>query len=110
MGDPLFLRGYREIQSGSGYCSHSSKEIHLGADTEKLYDIIVFFPTSGIKKVLVNQKPGNHLIIAEEDGWNAFISNNKVRISGFINDYNKQNRLLELFVVIVSFIISKMRN
>ena len=84
INDKNFLRGYREICAGSGYCSQSSKEIHFGADYSKLYDIVIYFPKSGIKKILYNQKPGRHLSVAEEEGFAAFATLSLKSVARFI--------------------------
>ncbi len=66
------LVGFREINGGSGYSSHNSMEVHFGADKNELYDIVIYFPVSHIKKTLRNIKPGQKIFLSEEDGIAAF--------------------------------------
>ncbi len=66
------LLGYREVNGGSGYTSHNSTEIHFGADKNSLYDLVILFPASNIKKILKNVMPGQKIFISEEDGLAAF--------------------------------------
>ncbi len=66
------LLGYREINGGSGYSSHNSMEVHFGADKNKLYDLVVYFPASHVKKILKDVKPGQKIFLNEEEGIAAF--------------------------------------
>ena len=96
-----FLRGYREINSGSGYCSHSAKEVHFGADINKEYDIVIIFPASGIKKTFTGMRPGQHLEISEEVGTAAFFSINEKILISFIFNVNNQRKVLELIAILL---------
>lgn len=66
-GEREHLRGYREICAGSGYGSTSSKVAHFGTANDSSFDLVVFFPKSGIKRVLKNVKAGTSLTVAEQE-------------------------------------------
>jgi len=68
MGDSKFLRGMREVNGGSGYCSMSSTIVHFGADSTKAYDARIVFPASGIEVVKKNIAAGQTLTVFEERG------------------------------------------
>lgn len=68
------LLGFREINGGSGYGSESSKQVHFGVRGDQSYDIVVFFPASGIKKILRSVAAGQHLTIREEDGLRGSVT------------------------------------
>jgi signal transduction histidine kinase len=104
--DKSYLRGYREINSGTGYCSHSSKEVHFGADINKKFDIVIVFPTSGIKKTLMDVTPGQHFEISEEEGMAAFFNINQKLLISFIYNANNQRKVLELFVFLFAIVVS----
>lgn len=62
------LIGYREISSGFGYASSSSKIQHFGiSNINGNYELAVEFPASGIKKRIAVQ-PGAFLQIEESSG------------------------------------------
>lgn len=62
------LAGYRQIQSGAGYCRCSPLEAHfgLGKSPADAYRVEVTFPGSRKTVVRENVKPGQRLLIAEE--------------------------------------------
>ncbi|MDI6779004.1 MAG: FG-GAP-like repeat-containing protein [Bacteroidota bacterium] len=78
------LLGYREINSGTGYSSHSSKELHFGLGENKFCDIVIYFPASGIKKVIKNIKKGSRLNVSEEEWLKAILSLSSKSIKRFV--------------------------
>jgi len=104
--DRNFLRGYREINSGTGYCSHSAKEVHFGADINKKYDIVIVFPASGIKKTLLGITPGQHIDISEEEGIAAFFSIKEKLLISFIYNVNNQRKVLESLIILFALVFS----
>ncbi len=104
--DRNFLRGYREITSGTGYCSHSVKEVHFGADINKRYDIAILFPASGIKKTLMNITPGQHLDVSEEEGLQAALNINEKLLISFIYNVNNQRKVAELLIILIALFVS----
>ncbi|MGE5499469.1 MAG: FG-GAP-like repeat-containing protein [Syntrophothermus sp.] len=72
--DKKHLCGFREVRGGGGYVSHSSKELSFGLKYGRRYDIAVWFPASGIWKIIKNIAAGQRLTIREEEGWRASIS------------------------------------
>ncbi|GAB6281367.1 MAG: hypothetical protein STSR0008_01060 [Ignavibacterium sp.] len=100
-----FLCGYQEINGGSGYASMNSTQVHFGVDPNKNYSIIIFFPSSGIKKVISNIKAGTFLYINEIEGYNASILNLKNSIGRYLNDYEFHNEIIKLlFVLFIIFL------
>lgn len=104
--DKNYLRGFREICSGSGYCSHSSKEVHFGADYNKLFDIVVLFPASGIKKILYNQRPGTRISLIEETGLSAFFTHTIKSINRFFKNPETHLAALQYLAFLVICIFS----
>ncbi|MBU2584072.1 MAG: VCBS repeat-containing protein, partial [Bacteroidetes bacterium] len=78
------LLGYREINSGTGYSSHSSMELHFGLGENKSCDIVIYFPASGIKKVIKNIKKGSRLSVSEEEGLQAILTLSSKSIARFV--------------------------
>lgn len=95
-----FLCGYQEINGGCGYASMNSKKIHFGVDPNKNYSIIIFFPSSGIRKVISNIKAGTFLNINEIDGYNATLLNLKNTISRYTNDYEFHIEVIKFLIVL----------
>lgn len=69
--NPNALLGFREIAAGSGYASHSSRQVHFGVRGEKFYDVVAYFPASGTKKILRNIAAGQRVSISEQEGLSA---------------------------------------
>lgn len=107
------LLGYREINGGSGYSSHNSMEVHFGADKNKLYDLVVYFPASHIKKILRDIKPGHKIFINEEEGIAAF----KTRVLKFLNrsiidpeiQFEAEKIAFVLMLIVISSVFGKKR-
>jgi hypothetical protein len=68
-GDAKKLVGFRHIQSGSGYCRCSPLEAHvgLGKAPAAAYHVEVYFPATKTRVVREAVKPGQRLVIAEEE-------------------------------------------
>ena len=106
VNDKNYLRGYREVNSGTGYCSHSAKEVHFGADMNKQYDIVILFPGSGIKKILKGLTPGQHLEVFEEAGTAASVSINEKMLIAFFYNVNNQRKIIEFLVILIALFFS----
>lgn len=63
------LAGFRQVQSGSGYCRCSPLEAHfgLGKKPEKGYRVEVFFPASKRRVVRDDVRPGQRIVVKEEE-------------------------------------------
>jgi enediyne biosynthesis protein E4 len=97
-----YLMGYREISGGSGYSSKDSREAHFGIK-EGEYDLVVYFPASGIRKMYGSIINGSVINIDELEGFEAGI-HNVVSFSGrFFNDHENQKEFIKLFIVLVIF-------
>jgi signal transduction histidine kinase len=68
-GNNLSLRGFREINGGSGYGSQNSTRVHFGVNQSGMFNIIVHFPTSGNKRIVKKASGGTYLRLSEEEGW-----------------------------------------
>ena len=66
------LVGYREVSSGSGYASGNPQVVHFGLHSPSKYELEIYFPASGIKKIIRNIDPGTSLNISEETGLSAY--------------------------------------
>ncbi len=62
------LVGFRELHSGSGYASHDAQKIHFGVQPNQVYDIIIQFPATNIKRVIHTITAGSTILVSEEDG------------------------------------------
>ncbi|MCX6152152.1 MAG: FG-GAP-like repeat-containing protein [Ignavibacteriales bacterium] len=74
LNDKNSLLGFREINGGSGYGSFNSKEIHFGVSDTSFYDLVVYFPSSGIRKIFKHISAGIRLNISEEDGFDRTLT------------------------------------
>lgn len=61
------LVGFRQIQSGAGYCRSSALEAHFGLGQTKTCRVEVLFPSSGIRVVRANVEAGQRLVIRETE-------------------------------------------
>ena len=95
------LLGYREINGGNGYGSRSSRQVHFGVHEGQRYDVVVFFPASGIKKVLSNVAAGQRFSVREEDGMEASITLFSKSIRRFVIDPETHTELAKLGLVII---------
>jgi hypothetical protein len=61
------LVGFRQVQSGSGYCRCSPLEAHfgLGKQPAATYRVEVFFPATKTRVVKAKVKPGQRLVVKE---------------------------------------------
>jgi len=78
----------------------NSKKIHFGVDPNKNYSLIIFFPSSGIKKVISNVKAETFLNINEIDGFNATFLNLKNTINRYLYDYEFHNEIIKSLIVL----------
>ena len=69
-GDKKTLAGFRQIQSGSGYCRCSPLEAHfgLGKTPAAEYRVEVFFPATRTRVTRDNIKPGQRIVVKEAEG------------------------------------------
>lgn len=103
------LLGFREISGGNSYASKSSTQIHFGADTNRTYDIVMFFPASGIKKVLTNVKAGSQIIVFEEEGYNKTATYFRKSLLRFIGNRENQFEFIKFSIVLLLLISSIIR-
>jgi hypothetical protein len=63
------LVGFRQVQSGSGYCRCSPLEAHvgLGKSAAAAYRVEVFFPATKTRVVKENATPGQRLLVKEPE-------------------------------------------
>jgi hypothetical protein len=68
-GERRRLLGFREIQSGSGYCRCSPLEAHFGIEpgTDAM-EVEVYFPATRTRVTKTGIKPGRRLVVREDDG------------------------------------------
>jgi enediyne biosynthesis protein E4 len=97
-----FLLGYREISGGTGYSSKDSREVHFGVD-KGAYDIVIYFPSSGIKKSLNNISNGTILNVTELDGFPLQLSFITGTFNRFVNNRENQTEMFKLFFVLLLF-------
>jgi two-component sensor histidine kinase len=100
-----YLLGYREISGGSGYSSKDSREVHFGVEPGN-YDIVIYFPASGIKKNLNNVPNGVILKITELEGFNAKFNAGLNYFYRSINDRENQKELFKLLFILLLFNLS----
>lgn len=69
-GDKKELVGFRQIQSGSGYCRCSPLEVHfgLGMTPEVEYQVEVIFPATSARVIRKGIRPGQRIVIREAEG------------------------------------------
>jgi signal transduction histidine kinase len=101
-----FLIGYREINSGSGYMSSNSKEVHFGVGENLFLDLVVYFPKSNIKKILKNIKQGSFLIIHEENLPNEISASIFRLTKRFLFDPELKKEVLKFIFVFVLILVS----
>jgi hypothetical protein len=67
--DDTHLIGFREIQSGAGYCRCAPLEAHfgLGPTPDSSYRVEVFFPATKTRVVKEAVKPGQRLVVRESE-------------------------------------------
>ena len=106
LGDSNYLLGFREISSGSGYGSHNAREVHFGINNSLKYDAMIFFPASGIKKIISNISAGNIFIVKEEEGLSGSITIFSKSIKRFISDPEVHAETFKFLIVIFLFILS----
>ncbi|MBI5730426.1 MAG: VCBS repeat-containing protein [Ignavibacteriales bacterium] len=104
--DKKYLLGFREINGGNSYGSKSSTLVHFGANANQTYDIVIFFPTSGIKKVLTSIKAGSHNKVFEEEGFSKTVTYFKKSLLRFFENRENQIEFLKFFIVVLLVIFS----
>lgn len=102
-GDKNYLIGSREINGGSGYCSNDAKEAHFGVTEDKVYDVVVEFPVSGIKKKLTGLSAGQFIVVKEEEGLQAFITLSLKSINQCLTDPESITEILK-FLIVMGFV------
>ncbi|MHB1688192.1 MAG: FG-GAP-like repeat-containing protein [Ignavibacteriaceae bacterium] len=101
-----YLLGYREISGGSGYGSYNAREVHFGLNEPGNYDVVIFFPASGIKKILKNIPSGKLYYVTEEEGFKASIILFSKWSSRFISDPDTNRESAKFIVVLILLAIS----
>lgn len=64
---PRKLRGFREIQSGWGYCKSGPLSAHFGLDAKRSYRLEILFPATEKKIVRENVRPGQSITVRERE-------------------------------------------
>ena len=64
MGDKKHMKGFRVVQTATGFCSQNPLTAHFGVNAAKTYDVEATFP-SGLMAYALNVKPGQRIKIAE---------------------------------------------
>jgi len=64
MGDKKFFRGFREVQTSTGFCSQNMITQHFGVDSSRNYDVVAAFP-SGLVAYALNVKTAQRIKITE---------------------------------------------
>jgi len=90
LGERKFLKGMREVNGGSGYCSMNSTTLHFGVDASKSYDLRIIFP-SGMEIIRKNVAAGQTLYIFEQEGWRRWVSESKRKFYATVNDRDFQS-------------------
>ena len=98
-----FLLGYRQIISGTGYCSHDSKEIHFGTGDNDSVDIVILFSSNSPEIILKNVKEGSRLVITEETGSASSLILIKKTVKRFFSDSEIRTEILK-FIIVLFFI------
>lgn len=108
-GDKNYLLGFREINGGNSYGSKSSTQIHFGVNTNRTYEIVIFFPVSGIKKVLTDIKAGSQIKVFEEEDFSRAATYFKKTILRFFENRENQIEFIKFSIVVllVSFSINR---
>lgn len=106
LNDINYLRGYREINCGCGYVSHNSREIHFGVKEDCLYDAVVYFPASSIKKQLNSLKPGQRIKVTEEEGYSAQMTLTQKYLQRFAANPEVHLEILKFTIVLLAIGLS----
>lgn len=104
--DKNYLLGFREINGGNSYCSRSSTLVHFGVNANRTYDIVIFFPASGIKKILTSIKAGFKIKVFEEGGFSKTVTYFKKSLLRFFENRENQIEFLKFFIVVLLVIFS----
>lgn len=104
-----FLLGYRQVMSGTGYCSHDSKEIHFGTGKNDSVDIVILFSSISPEKILNNVKAGSRLVISEETGLNRSFTFIKKSVLRFFIDTEIKVEILKFLLVLFFILLSIIR-
>lgn len=107
--DKSHLCGFREVNSGGGYVSHSSKEVCFGLKYGLRYDVAVWFPASGIWKVIKNITAGQRLTVSEEEGWQASVTMLGKDLKRLYADTEAHSELAKYMLVLISVALSVFR-
>jgi signal transduction histidine kinase len=102
------LVGYKENNTFAGYASQGPPQIHFGVDTNYSYELEVFFPSSKIKKEILNITAGNSLIIYEEEGVRFYLGSIWRVITKLSVDRRFHVELIKIAMVVFLFFLWNM--
>jgi enediyne biosynthesis protein E4 len=96
------LLGYREVSGGSGYSSKDTREIHFGVK-QGIYDLVIYFPASGIKQIIRYKFNGEVINVSELNGFEAHYYTSLNTLCGLIYSRENQKEFVKLFVILLLF-------
>jgi len=94
------IKGYREINGGSGYGSTSAKEIIFGITRCEKYSATVIFPAFGKRVEISEVHPGDRIHIDEELRFEGTVSLALKAINRFFIDNEKRLESFKFLVII----------
>ncbi len=100
------IRGFREINGGSGYGSVSAKEIIFGISRHEKYSATVIFPASGKKFEISEVRPGDRIHIDEELRFEGTVSLAQKAINRFFIDNEKRIESFKFLIIIALMSLS----
>lgn len=104
-----YLLGYRQVISGTGYCSHDAKEIHFGTGENKSVDIVISFSPLTGEKILRNVSAGSRLFISEETGFARSLTYFRKSLTRFFIDSEIRGEMLKFLLALIIITLSIIR-
>jgi signal transduction histidine kinase len=105
-GVPSSMLQSREVNSGSGYASHNSLEVHFGASKDRTYDLVVTFPASGISRTIHHVAGGSRLTVNEEKDAQRIATLSGKFLVREMNDPSTQFEALKFIVMLLLSAVS----
>ncbi len=104
-----YLLGYRQVLSGTGYCSHNSKEIHFGTGKNDSVDIVITFPAKSKEKILLGMSSGSRLFISEETDFARSFTFFKKSLIRFFIDTEIRSEMMKYLLAFIFLSFSIVR-
>ncbi|MGA7836733.1 MAG: FG-GAP-like repeat-containing protein [Ignavibacteriaceae bacterium] len=104
-----YLLGYRQVLSGTGYCSHNTKEIHFGTGGNNSVDILITFPAKSKEKILLGIPSGSRLFISEETGFAKSFIFFKKSLTRFFIDTEIRSEMMKYLLAFIFIAFSIIR-